>query len=157
MHWWHHNSTKNFGQARQCMGIMTLWLRLNLARSLLWKFEHPKFWLLFSKPVGNAQPSYISIGTRIGNLEKKYLKAGEVTLAPLFQVGVQGHWSLGSPRKSGQPWEAESTSPAVASAVVGLCRQQQQEVGGQLRRSLHGHPGAGRADDVTQLIQVPWS
>ena len=61
VHRWHHNSAKNFGQARQCMGIMTSRLHHNLARSLFRKFEHPKFWLLFSKPVGNAQPSYISL------------------------------------------------------------------------------------------------
>jgi len=61
MHRWHHNSAKNFGQARQCMGIMTSRLRHNLARSLLWKLGEPKFWLLFCKPVGNPQPSCINL------------------------------------------------------------------------------------------------
>ena len=67
MHRWHHNSAKDYGQARQCMGIMTSQLQHYLARSLLWKFGHPKFWLSLSKPVGNAQPSYINLGMTIAH------------------------------------------------------------------------------------------
>jgi len=43
------------------LDLMTSRLRHYLARSLLWKFGHPKFWLLLGKPVGNAQPSYINL------------------------------------------------------------------------------------------------
>ena len=53
--WWHQNSATIFRLVRQCIGLMTSWLCIFKARSILRAFVVPKLILLFTAEGLSAQ------------------------------------------------------------------------------------------------------